>query len=331
MTKLENTSVTVPSKYRYVIVEYYPESSEQPLNIGVIVQGKDELLFRFISPDEAGDLVPDLSREIVFGLEATFIRDKEKGAIPIRTGEGNERKAITVTSPQYLDYLRSTFLNTITFTEPQTVVATRRDSLLDSLFSKHVLEPMLTKVSAQTSKVENLTDGLIVLLYAGNNEPIEGSLRLQKLTYLLKEETSLGKNLKEDLAYVPHHYGPYSPDLTSMLEVLQQEGLIEIEVKPQIEAQAEADRRLIQKKEQDINPADKKKTMRVYKLTSEGARWARQLIGSMQQTDLEEIVKLKKRFSTAPTQELIDYVYSRYGHMTTKSKLKNRSRGRHTF
>jgi uncharacterized protein YwgA len=321
---LESRSLTVPSEYRYVVAEYHPESSERTVSIGVIIQSKQELLFRFISPNEAGDLIPELSRDLIFNIEVTFIRDREKGSVPIPRREGNERELIPVTSSGYLDYLRSTFLNTITFTAPKAIIAARGDALLTSLFEEHVLQPTLATVSAQL-KVESLTDGLLLLLYARSNEPVAGSTKLQKLTYVLKEETRLGKRLKDEFAYVPHHFGPYSSDLTSMLDVLQQEGLIEIKEVSQLDAKAEIDRRDIQKSEQDLAVPEKRWTMRVYKLTPDGVKLARALAESVPQSELEEVIRLKEKFNSIPTRNIIDYVYKRYERMTTKSKLKKRA------
>lgn len=320
---MENPSrLKIPSEFNYVLVDYHSDPCERPITIGVVLQSENRLLFRFLTPDDADDLIPEFSKELVFQIETSFLRDQDKGVVQIHNGEGNERRAVSVYSYSYLEYLHSSFLNTITFTEPKKIIASDSESLIDSLFRDYVLRPAQEITFRHPLTIETLTDGLILLFHVKNDEPIAGSTKLQKLTFLLKKETKLGKKLKEEFTYVPYHLGPYSTDLESMVEVLREEGLIEIEEKPQVDPDAEADRKQAQKLEQDSVPPEKNRTMRIYKLSSEGKALAEELARSTPRTDLEEISKLKERFNSASTRTIIDYVYARYENMTTRSKLK---------
>jgi uncharacterized protein YwgA len=315
-----------PTRFRYALAEYHPEAAlDRRIVIGVLVQGRDELLFRFLSPNEATDLIPQLSRDVVFNIERTFNKDREEGTVPIPDRETGSRTSVSVTSSEYLEYLHSTFLNTITFTEPREIVASDARSLRDSIFRSHVLEPIQQATANEPLVTESLTDGLILLLHARNNEPVAGSTKLQKLTFLLKEETKLGQKLKDEFEYVPHDFGPYSSDLESMLEVLQEEGLVQIEEKPLSDANAESDRQQIRKSEQEIGAVEKKKIMRVYKLTQEGQTLAEALARSLSPSEMQEVSELKGKFNPCTTREIIDYVYRRYEKMTTKSKLRKHS------
>jgi len=321
---LEGPKQAEQTRVRYVLAEYHPETqAHRSLVIGVLVQGNGQLLFRFLSPNEAGNLVPQLSRDVVFSIERTFNNDREEGTILIPDRETGSRTAVAVTSNEYLEYLHSTFLNTVTFSEPREILARDPRSLRDSIFRSQVLEPIERHLETEPLVAESLTDGLILLLHARNDEPVEGSLKLQKLTFLLKEETKLGRRLKDEFQYVPHNFGPYSSDLDSMLQVLQDEGLIWIEVKPLTDPHAESDRQQVRKSEQ-LGPTEKK-NMRVYKLTEEGQKLAEALAKSLSPNEIQEVSGLKGKFNPHRAEQIIDYVYKRYEKMTTKSKLRKYS------
>lgn len=318
------TTVAEQIRFRYALVEYHPKEVGN-VPIGVLVQGRDQLLFRFLSPAEAGDLIPQLSKDVVFSIEKTFNHDKEKGAVEIPDHMTGSRRTASVTSVEYLEYLHSNFLNTITFTEPRETFAQNAQTLLDSMFRSHVFEPVQQAAASEQLIAESLTDGLLLLLHARDNEPIAGSTKLQKLTFLLKEETKLGRRLKDEFEYTAHDYGPYSSDLESMLEVLQKEGLVEIEENPLKDSYAERDRQQIRKSEQELGRIEKRKTMRVYKLTQDGQKVADILVKSLPRDELEELANLKGRFNPHTAGIIIDYVYKRYHKMTTRSKLRRHS------
>ncbi len=330
MLESRSAETSEPNRFKYLLAEYNPDDAAGRFPIGVVVQGAGKLLFRFLLPSEAGDLVPQPSKEVVFAIERSFNKDRDDGTIQILDRETGSRKNVPVTSDEYLEYLHSTFLNTITFTEPREIVANDAQSLLNSIFRSNVFEPVRQAVEAEALVAESLTDGLILLLHSRNDEPVMGSMKLQKMTFLLKKETKLGRRLTErmdEFEYTPHHFGPYSSDLESMVEVLKREGLVEIEEKTLSDANAELDRQHIQKSETELGPV-KKKTMRVFKLTEDGVKLAEELERSLSSTELEELAKLKAKFNPYVTQVIIDYVYKHYENMTTKSKLRRRVQGR---
>jgi hypothetical protein len=63
-------------------------------------------------------------------------------------------------------------------------------------------------------------DDLILLALLANDNNIKGKTYLQKSLYFIE------KRVKTDLRFIPHYYGPYSPDINSELSNLIAIGMI---------------------------------------------------------------------------------------------------------
>lgn len=171
-------------------------------------------------------------------------------------------------------------------------------------------------------KVENGTDLILVLLFAGGkkeNEKIVGNTRLDKLIFLLEQETSLCKYMK-DFNFEPYNFGPYSAEVFDSLQALASAGLVKISSKHG-EYLDEADR--FQVELQAGDDSDSPKTTIVYSLTSEGKRVASELFKRLNNQEKEELTSIKKKFNSISLMELLKYVYEKYPRLTVKSVIKN--------
>ena len=76
-------------------------------------------------------------------------------------------------------------------------------------------------------------DDLIVLLMGAPSsasslqDRMEGITRLEKLLFLLNEETPVGDQLTEDPEFESHNFGPFSAKVYQAIEVLVAAGLLE--------------------------------------------------------------------------------------------------------
>lgn len=71
---------------------------------------------------------------------------------------------------------------------------------------------------------------LIPLLLTDILGELRGKTRFQKLVYLIQDETVTRNVQGPSFAFELHHYGPFSSDLSSVLENLKNRGLLDEEV-----------------------------------------------------------------------------------------------------
>ncbi len=121
-------------------------------------------------------------------------------------------------------------------------------------------------------RVENGTDLILALLYAGGtkrerDEEIIGNTRLDKLVFLLEQETSLKKYLT-DFKFDAYNFGPYSSEVFDSIQALINSGLVKADPLESEGYLDEADRYEIEDQTLDNVPGPKKTI--VYSLTPEG-------------------------------------------------------------
>jgi len=145
---------------------------------------------------------------------------------------------------------------------------------------------------------------LLLMLYADDQAPVEGTLKLQKLMFLLEKELiEKGKRLtSEHYSYVPYKYGPMSTDLYDEIEMLLQHGLIEVSGK------------------------NDKRKLTTYKITERVRVLVENFLKDNKeaQTILKEIERLKKRFNKLSNFALLNYVYAKYPLYAVKSEIAMR-------
>lgn len=176
----------------------------------------------------------------------------------------------------------------------------------------------------ETIKVENGTDLILTLLYAGGNrkpenEEIIGNTRLVKLLFLLTHETSL-KKYGSDFKYDPYNFGPFSSELYDVLQALINAGLIKATTSDSEGFLDEADR---YKGEHEADEIDSAKNTIIYSLTSEGKVVGSTLFNSLTNEEKKEVVMVKRLFNSITLRKLLQYVYRKYPNYTTKSVIKD--------
>ena len=174
-----------------------------------------------------------------------------------------------------------------------------------------------------TIRVENGTDLLLTLLYAGGNrkaenEEIVGNTRLVKLLFVLTHETSL-KKYGTDFKYNPYNFGPFSSELYDALQALINAGLIKATTSDSEGFLDEADRF---QGENESDESDSAKNTIIYSLTSEGMVVGSALFNSLSEEEKKEVSMIKRLFNSTTLRKLLQYVYRKYPQYTTKSVIK---------
>lgn len=173
-------------------------------------------------------------------------------------------------------------------------------------------------------RVENGTDLILALLYAGGlrkpkNEEVIGNTRLDKLLFLLEQESPLKKYLA-DFKYEAYNYGPYSSEVFDAIQALINAGLVRMQSSPSEGFLEEADRYQIETEALD-NISSPKETV-VYSLTQEGETVASALFNTLSKEEQNELVAMKTKFNSISLRKLLQYVYRKYPEFTTESVIR---------
>ncbi len=146
---------------------------------------------------------------------------------------------------------------------------------------------------------------------------MDGITRLEKLLFLLEQETPLGDQLSEKPDFESHNFGPFSSKIYQAVDTLAAAGLLEDSagIASSTEDAWEAENLI------GTNVSDPYAT-RNFSLTEKGRRYYKALIKELP-SDTEVILEqFKERFGTLPLRQLIRYVYQRYPSYTDKSLIR---------
>jgi uncharacterized protein YwgA len=142
-------------------------------------------------------------------------------------------------------------------------------------------------------------------------EEVEGITKLQKLIFLLEEETEFNYfHEKVNIEFEPYKYGPFSEQVYDELELLLSMGVVE-----EVETEYELDD--IRNKEDSSSHASKK-----FVLTERGQKAATEVNRALEdevQTQFEEVIE---EYTEMDLETLLEYVYRQYPSYTTESEIK---------
>jgi len=141
-------------------------------------------------------------------------------------------------------------------------------------------------------KVIMFEDILIPLLLPSVLGRVKGKTRFQKLVYLIQDKATANNIEGSSFTYELSHYGPFSAELSSVLEDLENRGFLKEEV--------------------EVTPAGY--TQCVYSITEKGRRLLeRSKKKALLSKKLIQIVRnIADEYSDVPLSELVDEAYRRY-------------------
>jgi uncharacterized protein YwgA len=140
----------------------------------------------------------------------------------------------------------------------------------------------------------------LALLNAKEGQEIEGRTRLQKMVFLIQQETEdASESLPGTYNYVPYDYGPFARDLYDDLDRLKDKGVIVEEQEEMADGIIKYNYRLGPNAESYFENHPQSKIQEV-------------------QTRAEDV---KKKFNNKSLAELIDLVYSKYPEYAKNSVL----------
>lgn len=143
----------------------------------------------------------------------------------------------------------------------------------------------------------------MALMYAGNEEPIEGRTRLQKMVFLVQQRIDSDPNVSlesDDYEFVPYDYGPFSKELYDDLDSL-------------------VDMRMVEDQEEEL---DSGKVKYDYEIQSAGEEFIETQLSSKSEAaqEIMEIARdVKSEYNDMLLSDLIDDVYSRFPEYAEES------------
>lgn len=159
-------------------------------------------------------------------------------------------------------------------------------------------------------EIDRPEDLAFLLLYHADS--IEGSTRLQKLFFLLQEESELAELHDEvKVDFRGYKYGPFTEEVFDLVDFLEALGAVEVvdtdwennHDREGVEASKYAEKKLI--------------------MTEKGQKIASELNGYLDdgtEADLDELVN---RYNSMSQEDLLEYVYSQYPEYTKESEIKD--------
>jgi hypothetical protein len=153
-------------------------------------------------------------------------------------------------------------------------------------------------------QIDRRTDVVFILLHHAGS--IRGITKLQKLLFLVEEETEFFEAYNEGLEFefYAHKMGPFSEHVYEEIRFLQQ--LKAIKTEP-MEAGHKGD---------DL-------TKKVFYLTKKGEKIAAELASQLEPEYDEELASLVEEYNELELRELLRYVYTEYPAFTTESEIKD--------
>ena len=155
-------------------------------------------------------------------------------------------------------------------------------------------------------QIDRRTDVIFILFYFA--EEIYGVTKVQKLLFLIEQETEFFNEFEEDVNFnfAPYKMGPFSQEVYLELHFLLQLDAID---KDDWDAEAEY-------VETDL--ANQK-----FVITSKGRKIAQELVEILEPEHREELESLVQQYNALQLNDLLKYVYTEYPTYTIESEIKD--------
>jgi len=153
-------------------------------------------------------------------------------------------------------------------------------------------------------QIDRRTDVVFILFHHAGS--IRGITKLQKLLFLVEEETEFFEEYGDKLAFEfsAHKMGPFSKHVYEEIRFLQQ--LKAIETKPM-----------------EGKPDVEGLTNKVFHITPKGEKIASELSNQLESKYDEELRALVEKYNPMELRDLLRYVYEEYPAFTTESEIKD--------
>lgn len=181
--------------------------------------------------------------------------------------------------------------------------------------------------------IESKAELLLTLLYSPDSThlsaPIVGITRLEKLLFLLKQESNLVSQKKRESVFnfVPFRMGPWSQEVYDEADFLESLGLLNKKKtgEASVEDSAHTDElfdSLILTKYQKNDFNSRNESVERFELTEKGKAIAQGIWNKLTDEDKKQITRIKAQFNKMNLRQFLRYVYKKYPEYASKSEIK---------
>lgn len=163
-------------------------------------------------------------------------------------------------------------------------------------------------------------DLILMLLFASGKareqkNRLDGITRLEKLLFLVDQETSALQGVEDRFEFKPYDFGPYSKAVYEAVEVLEQAGLVQ-------EERAYQGQSIDSQEEAEVMALDDREGLeRRFWLTDNGTAVA-DLLSSTHPDVVRQLSEIKSSYGNMSLRQLIRYVYTKYPKWAEASKIR---------
>lgn len=178
-------------------------------------------------------------------------------------------------------------------------------------------------------EIDDLSDLLLLLLYVPGatgkvGEPIKGITRLQKILFLLVQETEIGKKFADTLSFQAYKYGPFSSGLYDSIDFLKEMGLIETKQQKYDAFTQKIEEMEYEDDYESMEEESEPDTIEVFELGNVGKAMAEDIFEELDESKKHELENIKKVVNSLPYLELIRLVYKKYPDYAKVSDIKEK-------
>ena len=154
-------------------------------------------------------------------------------------------------------------------------------------------------------EIDRRTD--VVFLLFHHAKEIDGVTKVQKLLFLVEQETEFFQEYEEDVAFnfAPYKMGPFSKNVYTELEFLLSMGAISSHPMD----------------DPKISMTDSELGQKTFQITSKGEKIAAQLSNQLEPEYDDELRDLVETYNEQPLRELLQYVYRTYPEFAAESEI----------
>ena len=169
---------------------------------------------------------------------------------------------------------------------------------------------------AKIDNIDRPTDAAFLLFHYA--EEIKGITKVQKLLFLVENETRFGSKYSEDISFhfKPYKMGPFSAEVYSQVELLLSMNAIEAE-----DAQGSPSEGY-EMKEWEPKSGSESLSHKKFITTRKGHRIGEALEEVIDKKTKNDLKKTVREYNSMPLRQLLEYVYKNYESMTEKSEIK---------
>ncbi len=166
-----------------------------------------------------------------------------------------------------------------------------------------------------------ISSDLILLLLAArgpNQVPenrIDGVTRLEKLLFLLDQETEVPHAIDSPFRFLPYNFGPYSREIYEAVELLEEAKLVR-------EERVLGGHTLDEIEEASAAAMEREGVERRFFLT-DGGKAVADLLARRHPSVQARVTEIKERYAGMPLRQLIRYVYTKYPQFAEQSKIRD--------